>query len=116
MESEEKELVTESGDGDCYVAAGRLVMHMHKTGLRFGVRLVHGIVSGQMTLQGKRFGHAWVEYGDVVFDHSNGKKLTVRKDAYYEVGEIKEEEVVRYDWEEMAIRTCYHKHWGPWHE
>ena len=57
------------GMGDCYQAAGRLIMS------KMNGKLVHGMVNGQGSLDGIRFGHAWVEVGSKVFDYSNIKKL-----------------------------------------
>ena len=68
-----KDLLTEA-KGDCYQAGGRLIMNF------FGDKnhkLVHGMVNGQGALEGKRYGHCWVESSNSVLDHSNGRKLEV---------------------------------------
>ena len=105
-----KDLLTEA-KGDCYQAAGRLIMNFmgdkkHK--------LVHGMVNGQGALKGLRFGHAWVEYGSKVMDHSNGKKQEMPKALYYAVGNIKPRECKYYTGEEAATWMLKSKHWGPW--
>ena len=74
-----KQILTE-GNGDCYQAAGRLIMNF------FGDKnhkLVHGMVNGQGALSGKRYGHCWVESRNTVLDHSNGRKLEVPTKVYY---------------------------------
>lgn len=50
--------------GDCYEAAGRLVSDAACAGQAQGYTLVHGVVGGQGALEGRRFGHAWVEIDD----------------------------------------------------
>mgnify|MGYP003658746031 CR=1 FL=1 len=70
-----KQILTE-GMGDCYQAAGRLIMEYIGKG-----KLVHGMVNGQGSLEGIRFGHAWVEVGSKVLDHSNSKKKSIQKNV-----------------------------------
>ena len=97
--------------GDCYQAGGRLIMSF------FGDKdhkLVHGMVSGQGALEGKRFGHCWVESRDTVLDHSNDKKLEIPKQIYYLMGRIDPAECHYYTAEEAAKKMSTIKHWGPW--
>jgi hypothetical protein len=54
-----------------------------------GAVLVHGTVTGQGPIAGMRYGHAWIEVGDVVLDPSNGRFVCARKSAYYAAGEIR---------------------------
>ena len=105
-----KDILTEA-KGDCYQAAGRLIMNFmgdkkHK--------LVHGMVNGQGALKGIRFGHAWVEYGSKVMDHSNGKKQEMPKALYYAVGDVRPRECKYYTGDEAAKWMLKSKHWGPW--
>ena len=104
-----KTLLTES-KGDCYQAAGRLIMGY------FGkkAKLVHGMVNGQGALEGKRYGHAWIEYGNKVLDHSNGRKLEVPKGVYYALGNIKPKQNKYYDPSKAAKFMVSKGHWGPW--
>lgn len=66
-------------NGDCYEAAAHYlldhVLGIGVTNPNHGLRLVHGEVAGQGPLEGKTFGHAWIEDGDTVIDTSNGKNL-----------------------------------------
>jgi hypothetical protein len=103
-------LVEAKGKGDCYQAAGMLVMDF------FGekAKLVHGMVNGRGALDGLRFGHAWVEVGSKALDHSNGNKFSVNKKAFYAMGGVKSNECHYYTPEESAKWMVTAKHWGPW--
>ena len=101
------------GQGDCYEAAFHWVLALDE-GATERATLCHGMVHGQGPLEGKKFGHAWGELGDIVFDHSNGKKLTMRKAAYYAAGKIDESEVFRYPGYDSLGKAARAKHYGPW--
>ena len=105
-----KDILLEAKMGDCYQAAGRLMMEWSNP----KSILVHGMVNGQGALEGKRFGHAWVEKGDIVYDYSNGKKLDLPKRVYYAMGNIKEEDNKYYKWRESLKWMVDEGHWGPW--
>lgn len=94
--------------GDCYVAAGKLAMDNED------YILVHGMPAGRGELSGKRFGHAWVEDGDNVLDYSNGKKLKIQKIVYYAIGNINEEDCIKYTSTEACVMMLRERHWGPW--
>jgi len=105
-----KQLLTE-GMGDCYRAGGRLIMNF------FGDRnhkLVHGMVNGQGALEGKRYGHCWVESSNTVLDHSNGRKLEIPKNVYYALGRVKPSQCKYYTPKEAAKFMSSKGHWGPW--
>ena len=95
--------------GDCYQAAGRLIMEYISNG-----KLVHGMVNGQGRLNGIRFGHAWVEVGGKVLDHSNGQKRSLPKEVYYALGRIKPSECKYYKYQDAAKLMASKGHWGPW--
>ena len=97
------------GMGDCYQAAGRLIMEHISNG-----KLVHGMVNGQGKLNGIRFGHAWVEVGGKVLDHSNGKKKSMSKNVYYALGKINSSECKYYKYKKAAKFMVSKGHWGPW--
>ena len=108
-----RELIKEAkACGDCFVVAGRAMIDPQLPGMS----LVHAYVSGQGKLQGKRFAHAWNEYGDVVFDYSNGRKVVMRKEQYYKIGNVSTEpgEYAVYDDTETKKKILQTKHWGPW--
>ena len=99
-----------NGEGDCYEAAAKL-LYAHRSCP--GIALVHGTVTGQGPVAGIRYGHAWVEVGDVVLDPSNGRFVVARKPAYYAAGEINEP-VMRYTFAEAAREMIETGHYGPW--
>ena len=105
-----KDILTES-TGDCYQAAGNLAIRFIGDSK---AKLVHGMVNGQGALEGIRFGHSWVEYGNKVLDHSNGKKKEMPKSVYYKLGKIKPEQNKYYTSEEAIKWMMKSKHWGPW--
>jgi hypothetical protein len=98
------------GEGDCYEAAAKL-LYAHRSCA--DIVLVHGTVTGQGPIAGIRYGHAWIEIGDVVLDPSNGRFVCARKADYYAVGEINEP-VTRYAFEEAARQMLETRHYGPW--
>ena len=64
-------------------------------------------------------GHAWVEVGNTVYDHSNGRKIKISKNKYYHSGAIdwllkKGYKQHRYKGLEVATAVLKYKHWGPW--
>jgi len=75
--------ICEEEGGDCFEAAGRLIMDLE------GGLLVHGCVDGRGPLKGKRFVHGWVEMGDLVFDFSGGKRVVMSREQYYQIGNIR---------------------------
>jgi hypothetical protein len=98
------------GEGDCYEAAAKL-LYAHRSCP--GIVLVHGTVTGQGPIAGMRYGHAWLEVGDVVLDASNGRFVCTRKSTYYAAGEIRDP-VARYDFEAAARQMLETRHYGPW--
>ena len=104
-------LLLESAMGDCYQAAGNLAISFVGDPK---AKLVHGMVNGQGSLEGIRFGHSWVEYGNKVLDHSNGKKREMPKSVYYKLGKIKPEQNKYYAPKEAIKWMMKSKHWGPW--
>lgn len=97
-------------NGDCYDSAGKYVIENNDPSLV----LVHGMVDGQGPLKGIRFDHAWVEKGDEVIDVSNGKNLKLPKDLYYAIGNIKENQLIRYSREKAIENMTGIGNYGPW--
>jgi hypothetical protein len=98
--------------GDCYEVAGRYVMDNGMFGRGSDLVLVHGEVTGQGRISGVKYGHAWVEQGDMVIDRSNGRDLRIPKNLYYALGNISR--TIKYTPEEMRKKAAEFKHWGPW--
>lgn len=108
------DLLTEGKLGDCYEVSGRFIMNKMGATKDEPYKLVHGMVSGQGKLEGLRYGHAWIEYGNVVIDNSNGKERNYPKELYYVVGNIIPKETIYYTPTEAVKRIAKYKHWGPW--
>ena len=103
-----------SADGDCYEAAGNYMMgHSVFPSRNNNLRLVHGEVTGQGSLEGVKYGHAWVEDGNTVIDTSNGRNIRMPKAAYYALGQIGDNVHV-YTPQEFRRKVMKHEHWGPW--
>lgn len=104
------------GLGDCYESAAR---HLLTSGAfrepDSPLRLVHGEVAGQGPLQGKTFGHAWIEDGDDVIDNSNGNNIRMPKNLYYQVGKINQLNNFHvYTPEEARDKLLSTQIYGPW--
>jgi len=99
--------------GDCYEAAGKYMMDHGLFGGRPEMLLVHGEVTGQGRLEGMKYGHAWIEDGDMVIDESNGRSLQIPRAVYYHLGKIGSN-VHKYTMDEFRQQVTNHEHWGPW--
>lgn len=77
--------------------------------------VVHGVVVGDC-----RHVHAWnelTEFGEPwVLDLSNDAFIKLPQDAYYRLGQVELESVVRYSMEEARKLCIKHGHFGPWEE
>lgn len=100
--------------GDCYETNGRYFMDHGLFGGE-GMRLVHGEITGQGSLKGVNYGHAWVEDGNTVIDVSNGKSVRMPKALYYALGNIEHNDNFhKYTASEFRKKLLKHEHWGPW--
>ena len=95
--------------GECYMASARWIMDEGKA-IEDEAMLVHGTVAGQGPLEGLRIAHAWVEFGDLVYDAATD--MLVRKERYYEIGKVKD--TIEYDPTEMRVNLLKTENWGPW--
>lgn len=110
--------------GDCFKVAANLavpilgMMSKELSDLR-DVTLVHGIVSGQGSLEGLRYTHAWIEGispdgTSMTVDISNGLRVAVPQGLYYLIGRIQADECVRYAPRQAQDRMLQYAHYGPW--
>ena len=79
--------------------------------------VVHGLVTGTgADVKGMRYVHAWLELGNIVFDPSiNMEAPLIRlKETYYMAGNIKEDEVKRYDLNGVSKMLLKYKVFGTW--
>ena len=85
--------------GNCYQAAADFAIgkffapHIDFIGEPY---IVHAEVKGQGKLEGIRYGHAWVEDDENVYDHSNGIEIKLPKQIYYLLGDIKTDDPKKY--------------------
>ena len=132
--SRDKSLFYESPTlGDCYEAAGKYMVENCQAG-DCNLVLVHGEVQGQGPLAGVRYGHAWVEDGNMVIDKSNGRNLKMAKVLYYSIGAIASPDMSKwakpdsindlnmfsggnlhkYTWTSTREKILDSGTWGPW--
>ncbi|TVS15918.1 MAG: hypothetical protein EA417_11990 [Gammaproteobacteria bacterium] len=107
--------------GDCFEAAARRLMEM-EVPKNVTVHLVHGLVTGSIgtRVEGLRFTHGWLEVAGadaknrLAVDYSNGRKIAMPATLYYLIGDIREEETIRYTQASMRKRLLEFRHFGPW--
>jgi hypothetical protein len=102
--------------GDCYKSAGDfcLLAPVEFIGEPY---LVHAEVRGQGKAQGIRFGHAWVEDDENVYDYSNGREIVMTKVIYYAIGDIQTKnpkKYQKYTIPEARAKMLKTKNYGSW--
>ena len=105
--------------GDCYEAAAQFCMGFMPEPVEFvgEPHLVHAEVKGQGKAEGIRFGHAWVEDDENVYDYSNGRRIVMPKVFYYAIGDIQTDNPLkyqRYTFPEARAKMLKTKHYGSW--
>jgi len=98
--------------GDCYEVSGKMLMNYYTKNTSDGWKLVHGTVVGQGKIEGVKYGHSWLEKGDLVFDYSNGRSVVIRKEEYYKLGQVTNTH--KYTAEQMNKKLVETGNWGPW--
>ena len=119
--------------GDCYPAALNLLGECARSDDGAVWTLVHGIVTGRGSIEGKRFTHAWVERLDqaakdqaseavwsdlpdaaftTVYDYSNDRQAELAAILYYKIGDV--QVVARYTADEALEAAMESEHYGPW--
>jgi hypothetical protein len=109
------------GTGDCYYMAGQFAMDNVFTPKKIEYigtpYLVHAEVRGQGKIEGLRYGHAWIEDDENVYDFSNNRELIVPKVVYYAIGNIETtnpKKYVRYTFPEARQKMLKTKNYGCW--
>ena len=107
--------------GDCYEVAGRMALMEASKAPNGEIflgqpKVVHGEVAGQGSLEGIRYGHAWVEDDVYVYDFSNGRELMILKEVYYYLGKIMQEKpkLYKYTFKEATKKMVESRNFGPW--
>jgi len=107
--------------GDCYYIAGQFAMDNvfspKKIDYKGTPYLVHAEVQGQGKVSNLRYGHAWIEDDENVYDFSNGRELIIPKFLYYAIGDIRTnnpKKYQKYTFSEARKRMLQYKHYGCW--
>ena len=98
--------------GDCFDSAFEYMMEHGPTNKT--LKLVHGVVSGQGKLSGKRYTHAWCEDENYVIDTSNGNNFELIKMLYYGIGNVNPNQGKYYDYNETIQMSLKYGNKGPW--
>jgi hypothetical protein len=83
--------------GDCYLVAGQIAMEIRskKIDYKGTPYLVHAEVK-HSTIEGLRFGHAFIEDDVFVYDFSNNREIIIPKQLYYYFGDINPKDKKKY--------------------
>ncbi len=115
----------ENKGGDCYIVAGKIALNKklpifakEKEFPKFHGTpyVVHAEVSGQGSISGLRYGHAWVEDDLYVYDFSNGREIVFPKHIYYAIGNVVEKtpKYFKYTFKEAIEKMLETGHYGSW--
>lgn len=117
-----------TGLGDCFEANGRAFLDNKSP----TARLIHADITPKLgKVAGKTYGHAWIEDGDKLVDHTTvgtdvmdligrfddeefTKKGTSSKSIFYALTDPKK--IKSYDNKQMVEMISKYEHWGPWPE
>jgi len=103
--------------GDCYVKAGSFCLLPNSYDFIGEPYLVHAEVRGQGKIEGLRYGHAWVEDDENVYDFSNGREIIMPKQIYYYFGDVKTDnpkKYRRYTFPEARDKMLKTSNYGSW--
>lgn len=108
------------GKGNCYEAAVTLMMNRHELGLT-NVTVVQATCEGRGALEGKRFGHSWLEadgpevagqHMRTAYDFANGNEVEMPAVVYRYFGHATD--VHEFTPEEALVQMVATEHYGPW--
>ena len=109
------------GTGDCYEMACQFAMENIFTPKKIDYvgtpYLVQAEVQGQGAISHIRYGHAWIEDDENVYDFSNGRELIIPKDLYYIIGDVETDnpkKYQKYTFEQARRKMLDTKHYGSW--
>jgi hypothetical protein len=112
--------------GDCYEANGMIFRDIKSP----TARLVHADITPRLgKMAGRTYGHAWIEDGDKLVDHTTGSSImdlikgfddvpeefagkVSSKSIFYGIADPKN--IKKYDTKAFSDMIRKHKHWGPW--
>ena len=96
--------------GECYTNAFLFVTRQPDP---TGWKVVHGVCTGQGSIAGVRFGHAWVEisHNGRVWVYDPTARVCLPGEVYRKVGEVTD--TVEYSTDEILRLVAEHDHAGP---
>ena len=97
-------------NGDCYKANANYFLYEVKPSQAIHWKLCHGLAINRV--DGKPYGHCWLEYDGMVIDKSNGLEVELPIEMYYDIGNI--EKVYKYTVKEVREKLIKFEHWGAW--
>jgi hypothetical protein len=105
--------------GDCYIVAGRIAMQIFHKNIDFIGKpyLVHAEVTGQGAIKDIKYGHAFIEDDENVYDFSNNREIIIPKQVYYYFGKINpydEKKYQKYTFEEARKKMSLTGNYGCW--
>jgi 8-oxo-dGTP pyrophosphatase MutT (NUDIX family) len=104
--------------GDCYLVAGQLALEIknEKIDYKGTPYLVHAEVK-HSAIEGLRFGHAFIEDDENVYDFSNNREIILPKQLYYYFGDINprdKKKYRKYTFEEAREKMLSTGNYGCW--
>jgi len=107
--------------GDCYVVAGKIALNNRlpdgdKPEFIGEPYVVHAQVTGQGAIAGLKYGHAWVEDDEYVYDYSNRRNIKIPKELYYKLGQVIIQQPIyfKYTFGETRKKMAESGHFGNW--
>lgn len=96
--------------GNCFEAAFKMLLEADEDAV-----LVHAEVEGQGRLEGVRFGHAFVQSGETVYDNTNGRGVVMHAAMYRLLGGIDSiGNTHTYTRKQAVEKALTYGHYGPW--
>lgn len=104
--------------GDCYLVAGQLALEIKNNDIDYigTPYLVHAEVK-HSAIEGLRYGHAFIEDDENVYDFSNNREIIIPKQLYYYFGDINprdKKKFRKYTFKEAREKMLSTGHYGCW--
>jgi len=104
--------------GDCYLVAGQLALEIKNKDIDYKGTpyLVHAEVK-HSAIDGLRYGHAFIEDDENVYDFSNNREIIMPKQLYYYFGDINprdKKKYRKYTFKEAKEKMLSTGHYGCW--
>jgi hypothetical protein len=104
--------------GDCYLVAGQLALEIKNKDIDYKGTpyLVHAEVK-HSAIEGLRYGHAFIEDDENVYDFSNNREIIMPKQLYYYFGDINprdKKKYRKYTFKQAKEKMLSTGHYGCW--